>query len=199
MSGGKMGWSELAGREHVAATDFRRSRIAHWYGVLRNSLCLGLADWQMVDALTRVWYISILFRGMQKRSPSGDYPINERSHAKARRRKDFLGKSFAPVRESPSPWPSPGGRGNGRSLTLALSKEGIVSFVRTPRSERKNSVSYQVGTYPNDMAAGATGSEDGEDFGSLAFIEDGRMGTGVRGVGWLGHRGSLIYTYVHIA
>jgi hypothetical protein len=57
-----LGLSELPGREYLAATDFRRSRIAHWYGVLRNSLCLGLADWQMVDMSTRDWYICILLR-----------------------------------------------------------------------------------------------------------------------------------------
>jgi hypothetical protein len=59
-----MGLSELAGREHLTATDFRRSRIAHWYGVLRNSLCLRLADWPMVDALTMVRYIRIVLGGV---------------------------------------------------------------------------------------------------------------------------------------
>jgi hypothetical protein len=84
--GGGLGLSELPGREHLATTGFRRSRIAHWYGVLRNSFGLGMVDWQMAGALTffRGWAAgSFHFRRLS------DQRKISRKGAKAQR---FLGR-----------------------------------------------------------------------------------------------------------
>jgi hypothetical protein len=89
-------------------------------------------------------------------SISGGDPIDEKSHAKARRRKDSL--------------------------------ETILSLVRTPLHGRKCSLSYRVGTYPNNTTEGR--ANGGKESGVFAFVRDGPADGGVRAEAWLGHSGA---------